>query len=287
MEPQSPAQFRTLGFEIRFMYWSIIVATFLLGLGTYALTEDTDTYFAWTINPELSATFLGAGYWAGVILLLWSVRERYWARARVVIPVAFTLGSTLLLATFIHIGKFHTDDVIGWAWIISYSLLVPTLGYAVYRQLQMPGGDPPIAAPITGWFRTAISLQSAVMFVFGLILFVLPGVGQDIWPWKLSDLTSQAIGGVMLAHAISIPALLRENDWSRIVGPMLSYTSLAILHLIAIARYSDVLDFNTFGDWAYLGFVISILAVALYGLRMAWAARSEAESRPAGAMAVA
>jgi hypothetical protein len=287
MGARNSARIRSLAPEIRFMYWSIIVATFLLGLGTFALTEDTETYFAWTIAPELSATFLGAGYWAGVILLLWSVREPYWARARVVIPVAFTLSGTLLLTTFIHLGRFHMDAVVGWAWLISYCLLGPTLGYAVYRQLREPGDDPPVLAPIEGWFRPVISLQSAVMFFFGFVLFVLPGVGQDIWPWQLSDLTSQAIGGVLLAHAISVPALLRENDWSRIAAPMLSYTALGTLHLIAIARYTDVLDWDTFGGWAYLAFVISVLVMGLYGMSRAFPARRDADADSARAVSVA
>ena len=56
-------------------------------LGTIAFlqlfvgTEETDRYFAWTIEPPLTASFLGATYGASVVLLFLSSRRRAWAEA--------------------------------------------------------------------------------------------------------------------------------------------------------------------------------------------------------------
>jgi hypothetical protein len=55
---------------------------------------QTETYFAWTIHPPLTAAVLGAGYWASFVLELLSARERLWARTRVAVP-AVLLFSTL------------------------------------------------------------------------------------------------------------------------------------------------------------------------------------------------
>jgi hypothetical protein len=38
-----------------------------------------------------------------------------------------------------------------------------------------------------------------------------------------------------------------------------------MLHLIALLRFADTLDWGTAGAWLYLGFVASVLAVGGYG----------------------
>ena len=48
----------------------LYVASFLVlsvGLSLYLLSEKTDVYFSWTINPPLTAAFLGAGYLASFV----------------------------------------------------------------------------------------------------------------------------------------------------------------------------------------------------------------------------
>jgi hypothetical protein len=66
----------------------------VIGIPLYLLSPQTETYFAWTIHPPLTAAVLGAGYWASFVLELLSARERLWARTRVVVP-AVLLFSTL------------------------------------------------------------------------------------------------------------------------------------------------------------------------------------------------
>jgi len=48
----------------------LYVASFLVlsvGLSLYLLSGQTETYFSWTINPPLTAAFLGAGYLASFL----------------------------------------------------------------------------------------------------------------------------------------------------------------------------------------------------------------------------
>ena len=67
----------------------LYVASFLVlsvGISLYLLTGKTDVYFSWTINPPLTAAFLGARYLAAFPLELFSARERIWARTRPAVP---------------------------------------------------------------------------------------------------------------------------------------------------------------------------------------------------------
>jgi hypothetical protein len=79
----------------------------VIGIPLYLLSDHTDTSFAWTIHPPLTAAVLGAGYWASFALELGSARERLWARTRVAVP-AVLLFSTLTLA--ITLGSFQGGD---------------------------------------------------------------------------------------------------------------------------------------------------------------------------------
>jgi predicted membrane channel-forming protein YqfA (hemolysin III family) len=64
-----------------------------------------------------------------------------------------------------------------------------------------------------------------------------------------------------------------ERDWSRVRPPMLQMLVLGTLQLVAVARFSDTLDFDTVGAWLYVGFVVSLLAVGVYGTRRVVAVR--------------
>src|SRR5881409_1270688 len=98
----------------------------IAGVQLYVLTDNTDHYFAWTIAAPLSATFLGTGYWTGVVLLLFAARERAWANIRVAVAAVAAFVPLMLLATVLQLDSFHlssTDSVAqvaAWAWMIVY-----------------------------------------------------------------------------------------------------------------------------------------------------------------------
>jgi hypothetical protein len=61
------------------MRYLLVVASFLvLTIGTllFILPGNTGSLFTWTVNPPLTAAFLGAGYWASFVLEFQCSRER-------------------------------------------------------------------------------------------------------------------------------------------------------------------------------------------------------------------
>ena len=91
----------------------LYVASFLVlavGLSLYLLSERTDVYFSWTINPPLTAAFLGAGYLASFPLELLSARERIWARTRPAVPGVWIFTFLTLIVTLVHLDRFHFDS---------------------------------------------------------------------------------------------------------------------------------------------------------------------------------
>jgi hypothetical protein len=55
--------------------------TFFAGTQLFVLSDHTDRFFSWTIEPPLTAAFLGAAYWAACVLLAPAARAHCAARA--------------------------------------------------------------------------------------------------------------------------------------------------------------------------------------------------------------
>ena len=102
------------------------VAGFLL----FPLAGETDRFFSWTIEPPLSAAFMGAAYWAALVLLAWAARQREWALARTAMPAVAAIAALLLVTTLIHLDKFDLDSLFGWFWLVVYCLVTPLLAWA-------------------------------------------------------------------------------------------------------------------------------------------------------------
>lgn len=238
---------------------------FLLGLSLFVLPSDTDRLFAWTIDPPLTAAFLGASYWAATALALACAAERDWARARAFAPPYLIAGVVLLWVTLVHIDRFHMDDVTGWAWLVLYAVFPPAMAALLVRQLRVPGGEPARTAAMPAAATAVFALQGALMAVLGVALVAVPQDAASLWPWPLTPLTGRAVGVFVLAQGVLVLTACRERDWRRVRPAMLQCLLLGALHLIALARFSGTPDWERAPAWIYLGFVASLLLMGAYG----------------------
>lgn len=242
------------------------------GVPLYLGTARTDDWFAWTIKPPLTAAALGAAYWATCVVYGLASRERAWARVRVALPAGFVFTTLMLVATLMHLGRFHlhsSSDVaraVAWIWLAAY-VAVPALTLVVIAvQWPAPGADPPPTAPLSAGLRLWLAGQAAVMLVLGIALFAAPqATADEIWPWALTPLTARAIGswlvgiGVIAAHAVW------ENDLARVRLALVGYMLLAVLEGIALVRYPSTLDWGGLRAWLYAAFLVSVFSVGLAG----------------------
>jgi hypothetical protein len=251
---------------------------FIVGIQLFVLSEQTDRYFAWTVAPPLTAAFLGAAFWAAGILELLAARQRVWASARIAVPAVLLFTTLTLLATLLHLDRFHLDTASGWVWLAVYVAVPPVMLALFVRQLRVPGDDPPRRAPLPRWLRLVLGLQAALLLVVGAVLFLAPQLTAPLWPWMLTPLTARAVAAWLLALGLGAAHLIRENDWERGRVAMPSSAVLGALELVALARYPGALDWSGPRAWVFLLFVVSILAVGLYG----WRAAARVPSREPG-----
>ncbi len=252
----------------------LYVASFLVlsvGLSLYFLSEQTNIYFSWTINPPLTAAFLGAGYLASFLIEFLAAREKIWANARIAVPgvLAFTILTSI--ATLLHIDKFHFDSPVfitlagTWVWLFIYISVPIALTILWMLQIRQNGEEPARNDTLPVWLRATLTLQGLTMLIFGSAMLLIPETTIPLWPWKLSLLTSRAIGawgvgiGVIALHASY------ENDWARLSPMFISYFTYGTLQIINLLRYPNVINWTHFSSFLYAFFIVTIFIAGAYG----------------------
>ena len=258
------------------MRWLLLVASvlvFIIGIPLFLLSGQTDRYFAWTISVPLTAAFLGAGYWSSFFIEFVAARERVWANSRVAVPAVFVFTALTLVATLVHLDLFHLGSSFAgitqigtWTWMVVY-VSVPILLAALWLiQLRLPGGDPPRRTPMSGGVRLAIYLLTAGMLAVGAALFVAPLGAGVLWPWELTPLTGRAVGAWLIGLGVAAAHMARERDWRRVLPASAMFAVFGALELVVLFRFLGDVVWSGVRAWIYLLFLLSMLAVGLYGL---------------------
>jgi len=244
---------------------------FLAGFQLFVLTEQTEHYFAWTIQPPITAAFLGAAYWASFALEVLASRERRWIRARIAIPTVLVFTIMTLAATLIHIDRFHFNSsepiavFASWFWLAIYALVPPLLLVFMYHQLRALGKDEPRLGPLTLWLRSLLGIQSVMLLGIGVALFLAPQIAGVVWPWKLTALTARAVAAWLIGLGIGAGQAVYENDFARLRVAMISYTLFGLLEFLTLLRYWSSVDWTAIQLWLYVVFLASVLVVGVTG----------------------
>ncbi|MGZ5339512.1 MAG: hypothetical protein ACXWEE_07930 [Thermoleophilaceae bacterium] len=237
----------------------------IAGFQLFVLTDRTEDFFAWTIDPPLTAAFLGAGYWSSAILELGSARRPEWSGARLAMPTVLFFTTITLVLSLVHIDKFHTDSVFGIAWLVVYAAFPISMATILILQARASGGDVPRRSSLPTWMRLVLAVQAVILFALGAYLYAAPVDAASLWPWPLTPLTGRAVGAWLLGTGFIAAHVAIENARERVDIASLSYAAFGVLQLVAVARYWDTPEWSALGAVVYLGFLATITGVGLYG----------------------
>lgn len=252
----------------------LIIASILVvsvGSSLYFFSEKTDVLFSWTINPPLTAAYLGGGYLAAFVLEYLASRESKWANARIAVPGVWIFTFVTLLVTIIHIDRFHFNSpnfitVAGtWVWLLVYIFVPVVLGIFWIRQVRQPGTEPTRVKKLPGWLRYSALIQGLVLLLSGTVMVLLPDKAIPYWPWTLSALTCRAIGAWGIGNGVFTIQAFIENDWERLRPFMPSWGLYGVLQLVNVLIYNETLNWGQASAWIYLIFMIWIFLVGGYG----------------------
>jgi hypothetical protein len=245
----------------------LIVAFALL----YFFPDDTRHWFAWDVQPTITPLIMGAGYIAGAYFFVRVALETRWHRIQVgFLPVtAFTLF--MAIGTFNHLDRFATAHVAFWIWVGLYVVTPVLVPLAWWRNRATdPGtrerGEPPLPAVARPLLLTVGGVQSAV----ALVLLLSPSTMIEHWPWTLTPLTAQTLGGWFALPGVTALMMGLDGRWSAIRITLESQLIGLALILLATARAWD--DIDTSNAIAYvfvagiIGLFVSLLALEWYML---------------------
>lgn len=264
----------------------------IIGLPTYLFPTETATLFSWTVEPPITAAFLGGAYLTSVFVEYLASRERIWANARIAVPAVLLFTGLTTIVTLRHLDKFHFGSehsaftqLITWVWLVVYLVVPPLLAVLWYRQTQAPGQDPPRRFPVPVGLRVLLGIQAVVLFAVGVALYVAPvRTAAEIWPWPLTPLTGGAVGAWLVAIGVGVAHGLWEADLRRIRAWMVAYVLFGVLQLLAVVRLAgddiaevaatpldrspgvSVIDWSDGRIWGYLVVLVSIVVAAAWAL---------------------
>ena len=274
-----PGPVRTLRPEMRALLLTFSALTGLAVIALFVLSTATDRFFAWTIQPPLTAALMGAGYAAGCVLVVLSLRDPVWAHSRVPVLTILVFTLVTLAATLVHLDRFHLQPefaalpllarAAGWFWLGVYVLIPPAMLVSVWLQERAPGHDPPPAHPVPVVQRTALAVESAVLLVVGVALWVAPSTATTLWPWPLTPLTGRVVAAWLIAFGAATALAALAGDLARLRTSAIAYTLFGVLVLVSLARFPGTVDWGGVPAWAMVVLAVAIVATGAAGWRTA------------------
>lgn len=257
-----------LGVEVLFGVGAVLA----IGLSP----ADTQTNFAWPIQPVVMAAVLGGFYISSALLFLLPLLAKRWEMIRVMILPAAIFCTVQLVATFLHWDKFSMGTVPFYVWFASY-LLPPPIFVGLYLWHQRRAVAPSAAAdrPLPSLLRWLFVICGGLLTVGAALAFIVPGLLIAIFPWQLTSLTARSLCGWLIAVGTLMLSIALENDRTRIrLGtPMLIVLLPALL--LQMARYADEVNWINPALWLSLVF---FAFTGLCGLYLAYGSWREALS---------
>lgn len=248
---------------------TLLATCLLLGLA-----PRTDTLFAWTIQPPLSAAFLGAGYGAGFVMSVLAYRSRSWAEARVAMVAVLIFTVLTLIATVNHLHRFHFGAagialLAAWIWLLVYVVVPLALFVVVVRERRVHPPSPRSSRALPRWLAVLLAAQGGLMAVVGVVLFVAPSLGAALWPWPLTPLTAQMAAAWLVALGLAAALSLREPVPARLRVLTIAYCVFGVLQLVALAAYGGAVDWSSPGAAVYVVTLVAVLVTGCAGLAAA------------------
>ena len=183
----------------------------------YLFPGDTAHWFAWSIKPRMTPLIMGAGYIAGAYFFLRVVTASHWHRVHLgFLPVtAFTIF--MAIATFSHLDKFDKDHVAFWIWVVLY-VVTPVLVPLTWLRNRAtdPGTLEADDRYLPPRVRAAVGAVGAAQSAVAAVLLLSPSTMIDIWPWTLTPLTAQVLGGWFALPGVVAIMMALDGRWSAI-----------------------------------------------------------------------
>jgi hypothetical protein len=241
----------------------ILLAAFVI---LYVFPGRTRQLWAWTIEPPMSAMFMGGGYLAGAYFFFRVIRVRQWHRVGLGIVAIWVFATLLLLATILHWDRFNHDHVSFWAWLGLYTATPVLLPILWVRNRRF---DPGVAEPgerlVPPPVRAVVVAVGAALAAVVVVAVVRPSVLVEQWPWTMTPLTVRSLGAYVAFVAAMYLAFAVDRRWSSFEVLIQTVTLALVFIGVAAIRAADEFTGPARSVWGWrIGLAVTLgLLVAL------------------------
>src|SRR6185436_1939534 len=212
-------------------------------------------YFAWPVKPELTATFLGAGFILRSYFGYHLWRDKYWYTLRWSMNGDFAFLGTLFVTTWWHASEmnWHIQGIsdglrifsliIAHIWVIAYTFEPLTVFLLHPRDAEANAPVPSEFAEgaIQPVMKNALAATFFLGAAFWAILFIAPAFANTRWPWELNAFDSRIMSAWFAGTSVWSVTMYFMKDWAEIkIGVralMLFLLCEFVVWLVAAPRY--------------------------------------------------
>ncbi|MEA2478955.1 MAG: hypothetical protein QOJ07_877 [Thermoleophilaceae bacterium] len=244
-------------------HWAAFAVFVILVPAVIALwgaPHRTHDLWSWTIMPDLTPIFLGAGYGAGAYFFWQTFRAKRWHPSSAGVFSAGAFAAAMLAATLIHWQKFNHGDaptlaaIAFYAWVSVYIaspfvvLAVWYLNHRIDPRTPEPGETVLPRSVLLG-----ARLFGAVAIAAGAVFFISPKTAIDVWPWLLTPLTARVLASFTFQVGMGATLLSLDRRWSSWRLLIQTFFVATALLLVGAIRAFDDFDTGNVMTYLYLG----------------------------------
>src|SRR5882724_10730367 len=107
----------------RWVFLPLVPFTAVFGPLLVLAPGHTAAYWAWTIQPSMSAVWEGAGYTFGACAITTMLVLNRWRTSILAIIATIPFAYAMIVATLLHLDRFATGSPRFWVWLAIYIVL--------------------------------------------------------------------------------------------------------------------------------------------------------------------
>jgi hypothetical protein len=178
----------------------------------------------------------------------------------------------------LHIDRFHfgSPGVVArsaaWLWLAIYVVVPVLMVIMLVAQERRIGVNSDVTVAVPRFLSAALLAQGVLLLGLGAALYLVPSLQSVLWPWPLTPLTARAVAAWLVAFGLGALLASRANDLGRLEISAWSYGLMAVLELVVVIRYMDLIQWTEPSAWGYLSLLAVVLATSVAG-----SGKSEAE----------
>ena len=227
---------------VKFVFLALLANGLPAFIILMTLANRTETFFVWTITPEINARLVGVMYFNALLLVAFGIFQTSWTRVRVIMVVITLFSILATILTFFFLKPFLAHPWYHLAyWLTMYFILFFAAPVVFVAQERQFGGKLPVQIPLTTSARLVAGLSLFISLICGLGLIFQFDTVNAVWPWQLPPLVGGLIGVLFITHAAAYAWSLWDGDWLR-VRPMYWQAPITgmLLILLPIAHPGDL-----------------------------------------------